>query len=101
MAAAEITYLRLKGRHDVPTGTLAPEFALQGNRAISKVAAGELFPVLVESLPADLRAEYDAWKKAQAETPAPEAVVADVADEAPAAEPAPVKSTRSKAAPKN
>lgn len=71
---AEITYIWLRNRVGKPAGSLAPEFGLQGNRAITRVTLGEVFPVLVETLPADLRAEYDAWKKEQESAPAPEPV---------------------------
>ena len=84
MAEAKITYIRLRNRTDAVAGSLYPELGAQGNRALAKVALGEAFPVLVDSLPADLRAEYDAWEKAQT-APAPEPAPApEVIEEAPA-----------------
>lgn len=68
---AEFTFIRLRERAGLPAGSLAPEFGLQGNRAITRVTLGEVFPVLVSSLPSDLRAEYDAWKAAQQSQPTP------------------------------
>ena len=72
MAEAKITFVRLRSRSGNVAGSLAPEFGNMGNRSISRVALGEIFPVLVESLPSGLRAEYDAWEKAQVvDAPAP------------------------------
>lgn len=99
MAEAKITFVRLRSRSGNVAGSLAPEFGNMGNRSISRVALGEIFPVLVESLPSDLRAEYDAWEKAQvvaapapAPTPEESAPVKKAAPAKPKAEEAPIKS---------
>lgn len=102
-AVAEVALVRLRGRNGLPTGSLVKGVA--GIKAVALVASGEVFPVLVDNLPADLRAEYDAFKAeleavaAAAAAPAPveeapvEAEAEEVeAEEAPAA---PAKRTRS------
>lgn len=97
-AVAEVALVRLRGRNGYPTGSLVKGVA--GIKAVTLVASGEVFPVLVDNLPADLRAEYDAFKaelEAAAAAPAPveEAPVEDEAEEADEAKPAPAKRTRS------
>lgn len=81
MAAAKIAYIRLRDRAGFPAGSLVPELTGYGNRALSKVTLGEVFPVLVDSLPPDLRAEYDEWEAQQSSAPdADEPITDDATD---------------------